>query len=139
MTAIVLETFRLNGVLLDIGNQITKPYGLTSARWQVMGAIDMASQPLTVSQIARRMGLTRQGVQRIVNDLLKMGMIESTANIDHKRAPLIWITDNGKKVMSQINEDQTAWINQLSKGTSDRQLLETLEMLQVIRQRIEQP
>ena len=39
ITELILETFRLNGVLLDAGNQIPKPFGLTRARWQVMGAI----------------------------------------------------------------------------------------------------
>ena len=67
LTLIILETFRLNGALLEAGNQLTKPFELTSARWQVMGPV--SEQPLTVAQIARRMGLARQGVQRIVNDL----------------------------------------------------------------------
>ena len=67
LTALILEIFQLNGTLLAAGNQITKPHGMTSARWQIMGAIELAGQPLTVSQIARRMGLTRQAVQRIAN------------------------------------------------------------------------
>ena len=57
LTELVLETFRLNGAILVAGNRMTKPHGLTSARWQVMGAIDIAGTPLTVAQIARRMGL----------------------------------------------------------------------------------
>jgi MarR family len=62
LTILVLEVFRLNGWLLAAGNHLTRPVHQSSARWQVVGAIDHA--PMTVSQIARAMGLTRQSVQR---------------------------------------------------------------------------
>ena len=72
MTGLVLEVFRLNGELLDAGNRLTKPFGLTSARWHVMGAIDLAGSPLTVAQIARRMGLALSDVRR-GRDLTSVG------------------------------------------------------------------
>jgi len=50
LTDLILEVFRLNGALLDAGNQLSKPHGLTSARWQVMGAIDLAGHAMTVAQ-----------------------------------------------------------------------------------------
>ena len=59
-TAVVLEIFRVNGLLLAAGNKVAAQEGLTAARWQVLGAVALAGQPLTVPQIARRMGLTRQ-------------------------------------------------------------------------------
>jgi DNA-binding MarR family transcriptional regulator len=61
MTDLVLEIFRVNGLLLAVGDRLTKELGLTSARWQVMGAL--ADGPLTAAQIARKMGLKRQSVQ----------------------------------------------------------------------------
>ncbi len=135
LTDLILETFRVNGAMLEAGNRITKPHGLTSARWQVMGAIDLAGQPLTVAQIARRMGLARQGVQRIVNDLQELGMVVSKANLDHKRASLISITTQGNQAMAKIGKAQIAWVNQLSEGLSERQIKQTFETLRRIRER----
>ena len=137
LTAVILETFRLNGALIEAGNEITKPYSLTSARWQVMGAIDLAGQPMTVAQIARRMGLSRQGVQRIVNDLVKIGLLEPIANIDHKRSPLIAISDKGEKVMLKVNQAQIVWVNQLSKGLNKQNIDQTLALLEMVRERLE--
>ena len=137
LTAVILEVFRLNGALLDAGNEITKPYGLTSARWQVMGAIDLAGQPMTVAQIARRMGLSRQGVQRIVNDLMKIGLVKAKSNIDHKRSPLISISDEGEKAMQKVNQAQIVWVNQLSKGLKKQDINQSLELLETIRTRLE--
>jgi hypothetical protein len=62
LTDLVLEVFRLNGRLLAAGDRMTRPSGQTSARWQVLGAIN--PEPRTVAQIARVMGLARQSVQR---------------------------------------------------------------------------
>ena len=135
LTKLILETFRLNGALLAAGNQLTKPFGLTSARWQVLGPIEQ--ELLTVSQIARRMGLARQGVQRIVNDLERLGLIVLKPNIDHKRAPLIALSETGKKVMTQVYKEQAAWVNKLSDGMNKRQLQQALQVVETIRERIE--
>ena len=138
LTQLVLEVFRLNGELLTAGNRITKPYGLTSARWQVMGAIDLEERPLTVAQIARRMGLTRQGVQRIINDLKRLNMVSLQDNIDHKSAKLVSLTERGQNVIAEIDKAQIAWVNQLAEGLSDQQISRALKLMQIVRERAEQ-
>ena len=138
LTSLILETFRLNGALLGAGNQLTKPFELTSARWQVVGAIDLAGQPLTVAQIARRMGLARQGVQRIVNDLERLGMVAFEPNPDHKRAQLVSISKVGAKVMAAVDRAQTDWVNKVSEGLDERQLAQALKVLEAVRERSEE-
>ncbi len=135
LTELILETFRLNGAMLDAGNQLTKPMGLTSARWQVMGAIDLAGQPVTVAQIGRRMGLSRQGVQRIVNELVKLGMLELESNLDHKRAPLVAVSRKGQTAIRKINAAQAVWVNDLSEGMSERTITQALKLLRTLRER----
>ena len=137
-TELILETFRLNGALLAAGNKITKPHGLTSARWQVMGAIELEGQPLTVSQIARRMGLTRQAVQRIVNDLMRMQMVVLIKNVDHKRAPLVMISEQGEAAMVKIDKAQIAWVNDLSQNLGEKRIRQALKVLQKAREATEQ-
>ena len=126
----------MNGELIDAGNRLTRPHGLTGARWQIMGPIDIEG-PLTVAQIARRMGLARQGVQRIVNDLEKTGMVTLAPNRDHKRSPLVSISYKGHRVMAAINEAQAAWVNVLSEGLSERQVKQVLKTLRLVTERCE--
>jgi hypothetical protein len=40
ITDLILETFRLNGELLTAGDRLVADLSLTSARWQVLGAVD---------------------------------------------------------------------------------------------------
>src|SRR5712692_10354297 len=69
LTELMLEVFRLNGRLLTSGDRLVADIGLTSARWQVLGAVALAGNRLPVAHIPRNMGLTRQAVQRTVNEL----------------------------------------------------------------------
>jgi len=70
-TELILETFRLNGVLIEAGDKLISDLGLTSARWQVLG--NLMGGSITVAEIARKMGLARQNVQRISNRLEQGG------------------------------------------------------------------
>jgi DNA-binding MarR family transcriptional regulator len=115
-TQVILSTFRANGLLLDAGDLLAADEGLTSARWQVLGAIALADRPLTVPQIARRMGLTRQSVHATVKRLVRDGLLELTPNADHRRSLLVGLTTSGRAKYEAIDARQAAWINGLARG-----------------------
>src|ERR671918_759055 len=87
-TEAILAIFRANGLLFAAGDVLAADEGLTSARWQVLGAVALAERPLTVPQIARRMGPTRQSVHASVNRLVRDGLAEFAPNADHRRSRL---------------------------------------------------
>src|SRR5918992_552971 len=115
-TKLVLAIFRANGLLIASGDQLSASEGLTSARWQVMGAIALADRPLTVPQIARRMGLTRQSVHATVKRLVGGGLVELLPNEDHRRSPLVRLTEAGRARYASIDRRQIAWVNELAAG-----------------------
>lgn len=108
-TDIVLEVFRLNGALIAAGDALTRDLGLTSARWQVLGAVALAGRPLTVAGVARAMGLTRQAVRRIVTDLAAGGLVALAPNPDHRRADLVVLTSAGRVAYAAADARQAAW------------------------------
>jgi DNA-binding MarR family transcriptional regulator len=111
ITDLILEVFRLNGRLLAAGDALTRPFGQTSARWQVLGAI--ADEPRTVAAIARTMGLARQSVQRTVDVLERDGIVEFTDNPAHRRARLVRLSRRGRRILDRITEAQVDWANDL--------------------------
>lgn len=127
---LVVSIFRLNSLLVAVGNEIARPVGQTSARWSVLASAYSQSQ--TVSQIARRMGLTRQSVQRTVDLLVEEGFATLEDNNQHKRAKLIKLTNRGRKAMEAIAEEQQNWANRWSKKLNERDLTLTLENLRRI-------
>jgi DNA-binding MarR family transcriptional regulator len=136
-TEVILSTFRANGLLLAAGDQLAGEVGLTSARWQVLGAIALAKRPLTVPQIARRMGLTRQSVHTTVNRLLEAGLVELAANADHRRSQLVRLTELGQARYEAIDRKQAVWINQLVDGLRSSDLEATARTLNELCTRLE--
>lgn len=96
LTDLTLTLFRVNNLTLTWGDRLVAPYGLTSARWQVLGAIVYARQPRPVAWLARDLGANRQNVQRIVNDLSREGLVDFAPNPHHKRAQLVVLTAKGR-------------------------------------------
>src|SRR5215471_12718576 len=136
-TDVVLETFRVNGLLVAAGNRLAAAEGLTAALWQVLGPVALAGRPLTVPQIARRMGLTRQAVQASVNRLRAQGLVETGANLDHRRSPLIRLTELGSQKYAALDQRQARWINELAAGLEISDLATAARLLHEISDRLE--
>src|SRR6516164_6285160 len=139
MTELVLETFRLNGCLLVAGDVLVEDIGLTSARWQVLGAIALSAVPLPVAHIARNMGLTRQAVQRLANEMQRDGLVRFGPNPHHQRARLVMLTARGRTAYDAAMTRQGPRANRLASGLSVRQIGAAIAMLRAIRERLEDP
>ncbi|MDQ8698319.1 MarR family transcriptional regulator [Hyphomicrobium sp. LHD-15] len=122
MTALILQIFRVNGSLLAVGDGLVSDLGLTSARWQVLGAIAMSPAPLPVAHIARNMGLTRQAVQRLVNEMANDGFVAFGSNPHHQRAKLVLLTPHGKAAYASAMRRQRPWAEKIAKGLARKDI-----------------
>jgi DNA-binding MarR family transcriptional regulator len=102
MEELYSELFDAAGLGRRVGEEIAALEGQTQARWQTMWTID-AGGLLTVPQVARRLGVSRQNVQRVTNELVTDGLAELVANPDHKTSPLLRLTPEGSRVLTAIN------------------------------------
>ena len=116
MSAAVIDLFRLSSLLLNTGDRLVAHLGLTSARWQVMGAISAADRPQPVAWLARDLGAYRQNVQRIVNDLHRDGLVAFEANPHHRRSHLVVLTDIGREAFGEAMRLQAPWMNGITEG-----------------------
>ncbi len=138
VTALVLDVFRLNGRLQLAGDRLVAGLGLTSARWQILGAIAYAERPESVAWHARTMGVHRQGVQRIVNELEKEGIVEFQPNPHHKRAHLVVLTPKGQKLFDAAIALQVPWVNDLSKDLSPDDIATATDVIDYLKKRLEE-
>lgn len=78
--------------------------------------------PMTVPQMGRVTTLTRQFVQRMVNDALARGWVEATPNPAHQRSSLIRITDEGETVITTILRREHELNRQVGGDLTDAEL-----------------
>jgi DNA-binding MarR family transcriptional regulator len=134
-TELVLETFRFNGRLLNAGDRIAKPLRLTSARWQVLGAIE--EKPLSVAQIGRKMGLARQNVQRLADALQEEASVRYTLNPEHQRAKLVCLTLKGRRALQELAGQQMLWANRIACVAGELELQAAVDTMKKMRSQLE--
>jgi DNA-binding MarR family transcriptional regulator len=137
VTSLILDLFRLNNLLLTAGDRLVSELGLTSARWEILGAIAYAERPQPVAWLARDMGANRQNVQRIINDLEKLGLVAFEPNPHHRRAQLVLLTDKGRQAFEAAMRLQTPWINRLSEGLSVKDVQTTHRVMLALRRKLD--
>ncbi len=137
LTGLILDLFRLNSLILTAGDRLVARLRLTSARWQILGAIVAAEQPQPVAWLARGMGANRQNVQRIINDLRKEGLVAFAVNPHHRRAQLVVLTDKGKQAFDAAMRLQAPWINSLSEGLSPKDIQTMQRVIIALRKKLE--
>ena len=109
----LLEMLELQGQLARHAEGMTAEYSQTPARWKVLTAAGCDLR--TVPQIARRMGMTRQGVQRIANQLVEDGLAAFATNPHHRSSPVLELTAEGTAVDDAICEAHAEWSNGVAR------------------------
>lgn len=132
---ILTEVFHLRALMLESAEHLTAPVGLTSARWQILGAIEHTPAP--VAHVARGLGLTRQSVQETADAMARDGLITFVDNPDHKRARLMMPTPKARKALDFLRPRQMQFANLMGAPHSLEALRATLDVLEKSRATIE--
>jgi DNA-binding MarR family transcriptional regulator len=128
LSRVVVQVMRLSGLLIAAGDALAEPAGQTSARWQVLAGAEHA--PSTVAQIARRLGLARQSVQRVADLLAREGLAAYEDNPDDQRAQLLRLTARGRSALGAIQKAQRVWANALGARVGEADLGHAGEVLE---------
>ncbi|WP_028746783.1 MarR family winged helix-turn-helix transcriptional regulator [Rhizobium mesoamericanum] len=108
-----ITALRLAGRLTAAGDELAKAAGQTSARWQVLAGARSGAH--SVAQIARLLGVARQGVQRLADALEGDGLISYVDNPLHQRAKLVKLTEEGESRLALIETAQAEWADRLGQ------------------------
>jgi len=132
LTNIVLSVFRANGRLIDWGDKFSAEFELTSARWQMLGAIALSKEPLTAPQIALNMGVSRQGAQKQLNLLVQDNLLTTLSNPYHKKSPRYALTATGERVYKAIDKKWLNHVKKLCAKVSKNDLVVTDQLLALL-------
>jgi DNA-binding MarR family transcriptional regulator len=117
---IVADIYELAGRLRDHGERIAEAVGQTQARWQVMSAA--SPDPKTVPQIARRLGVSRQNVQRIADLLVEESWASFETNPDHRASPYLVLNPRGRDALDRLTKAADSHHARLSRKLAASEL-----------------
>ncbi|MEU9052569.1 MarR family winged helix-turn-helix transcriptional regulator [Streptomyces sp. NPDC048384] len=124
---LVADVYEAAGALRKSGEVIAASQGQTQARWQLLSVA--SGTPLTVAQAARRLGVARQGVQRLANDLTNESLIAFRPNPDHRSSPLLELTPTGRRVLDGITVRAAEVHQRLAAGIPADEIAAARELL----------
>lgn len=85
--------------------------------------------PMTVPQLGRSQALSRQFVQRMVNEAAARGLVESTPNPAHQRSVLIRLTPAGRDAIGAVVAREHALLRQTDGGLTDADVAACVRVL----------
>jgi len=105
--------------------------GQTQARWQVLSVC--SDGHWTVPDAARRLGVTRQAVQRVADLLVEDGLVYYEANPAHLRSPHVRLTAAGRAALAAIDDASSRWRAGVVRGVEAADLLAAQQGLRILR------
>lgn len=108
--------FEVNRLLRDAGERISATAGQTHSRRMVLQA---AGDRTTVPDIARQLGLQRQSVQRVADELVQAGLAHYEDNPHHRRSRLLVTTVAGRATLAAIQRAHRDWVAELEAAVGE--------------------
>ncbi|MFE3095232.1 MarR family winged helix-turn-helix transcriptional regulator [Streptomyces sp. NPDC059248] len=88
----------------------TAPAGGPSAGVRAVLDLLLRQGPLSVPRMARSQALSRQFVQRMVNEAMAERWVESVSNPAHRRSPLIRLTAAGRTALTEVTDREKEFL-----------------------------
>lgn len=95
---------RAEQIFVAQANELLRPFGLTFARYQVLGQVRW-SEPVTLGSIGERLWIAPSTVTNAVNRLENAGLIRRISDPGDGRATLAEITPKGRRTMDRAVEE----------------------------------
>jgi DNA-binding MarR family transcriptional regulator len=134
LALLVADVYELAGTLRRHGEALAASAGQTQARWQLLSVVSDGAS--TVPQAARRLGVSRQAIQRVADDLDAEGLVRYRPNPDHQRSALLDLTPHGTETLAAITAAAHRWHSTIASDLDQSALEQTRKVLRQILRRI---
>lgn len=120
--------------LAAVSRRVSEPeaaaVGITGAQWHTLSVLEAG--PATVPAVAERLGVTRQAIQRVVDDLVVQHLVERRPNPRHARSPLHRITPEGRRRLERLDRQSVTPRARAMAAVSTEQLSAARAVLRAV-------
>jgi DNA-binding MarR family transcriptional regulator len=137
LTDLIRAVLRMNATAQKSGTRLMRGTGITNARWQTLSELVAFEERVTVSKLARHMGLTRQAVQRLADDMVVDGLVEFAENPGNARSMHLLLTTAGKVTYHAPTHREWQWINAIAEDLDSAQVIFAVTLLERITKKMQ--
>lgn len=122
--------------LKELGDGLHRDLEVTAAMRAVMETL-AAQGPMTVPQIAKLKGVTRQHIQLLADALVAAGLAVVKENPAHRRSSLIALTDKGRRMFAKMGAREAPVIEEIAAEFDGQELERATAVLTRLAARLE--
>jgi DNA-binding MarR family transcriptional regulator len=126
------EVFALVGPLYRrVQRKVEQDAPLQGVSVGVRAVLDLLREhgPMTVPQMGRAQALSRQFVQRMVNDAAERDLVETLPNPAHQRSSLIRLTEDGQAAITAVTTRERALLRHVGGDLTDAEVTACVRVL----------
>lgn len=128
MTALTQAVRSVFNRLKALGDELHGDLEITAAMRAVMETLS-ASGAMTVPQIAKEKGVTRQHIQLLADALSNAGLVVVKENPAHRRSSLIALTEKGKRAFSKMGAREAPVVEEMARSFAAEELDRATDVL----------
>ena len=137
MIGYLIEAVRGAATALDAGyTAIGKKTGLSLEQWGALAAMGRTSCSLSVSQLARKLGHSRQSTHDLAIRLEQAGWIRFWRNPNDRRRLHVELTPAGKTVLGVASARRKEWLIVMTNDIADSELYVLADSIRSLHSRI---
>ena len=127
------EIFELQSALARVMDTVHEKTGLSTSQHKIIRTLNHLG-PATVPDMAALLGVSRQFVQTVCNNMYSIGLIEFKDNPRHKRSKLVLLTEPGRIAFRKARQKENMIIEHALPNIEQRQAKEAYDLLKRIRE-----
>ena len=118
--------------IYSIDDKLRNASGQSRARWQVLFSMAFAEQPVTMTEVCRRVWVQWPTMVRVIEGMERDGLLEREGNPADRRSKLMRLTPRGMELVGQIQPILDEERAKLLAGLSQDELKTCERLLQTI-------
>ncbi|MCP3740192.1 MarR family winged helix-turn-helix transcriptional regulator [Rossellomorea sp. BNER] len=112
-----------------------KEYPVTYEQWQILSRL-YQKDGQTQNNLSRQNERDQASVSRLVDNLIKRGLVKRKLHPDDRRVNIICLTNESKKIRENLEQLATSTINEAGKGIEKKDLETCLRVLDQVRENL---
>lgn len=131
------EVFKLQVQLSQVMDEVHEQAGLRTPHKRLAEALEEGRE-MTVPQAAARLGVSRQFVQIMCNQMAAAGLLGFFDNPRHKRSRLIRLTQEGRGALNRARRKEAAIIEQVLPQVKAEEVRRAIALTALVRGKLQE-